>query len=90
MIRRFSLVIAGALMSATAMSIIYSSVAPAEAANETTYRELAIFGEVLERVRAQYVTPPTDDKLIENAINGMLSSVVSRPAFQLYERQRRQ
>lgn len=81
MIRRFSFVIAGALMSATALSIIYSSVAPAEAANEATYRELAIFVEVLERVRAQYVTPPKDDRLIENAINGMLSSLDPHSSF---------
>ncbi len=26
-------------------------------------------------MRAQYVTPPAEDKLIENAINGMLSSL---------------
>lgn len=81
MIRRFSLVLAGALMSASAMSLIYSSVAPAEAASEATYKELATFGEVLERVRAQYVTPPTDDELIENAINGMLSSLDPHSSF---------
>ncbi len=34
-----------------------------------------VFGDVFERVRAQYVTPPAEDKLIENAINGMLSSL---------------
>ena len=30
---------------------------------------------MLERVRADYVDPVTDEKLIENAINGMLSSL---------------
>ncbi|MBB4282615.1 S41 family peptidase [Agrobacterium radiobacter] len=81
MIRKFYLVLSSALMGATAMSIIYSSVTSAEAANENTYKELAIFGEVLERVRAQYVTPPKDDQLIENAINGMLSSLDPHSSF---------
>ncbi len=75
MIRRASLVLVGALMGATAMGVVYSATIPAVAANSSTYRELAIFGDVFERVRAQYVTPPQDDKLIENAINGMLHSL---------------
>ena len=62
-------------MGATAMSAIYSVTVPAEAAGASTYRELSIFGDVFERVRAQYVTPPKEDQLIENAINGMLSSL---------------
>ncbi len=40
-----------------------------------TYKQLALFSDVLERVRADYVDPVTDDKLIETAINGMLSSL---------------
>ncbi len=36
------------------------------------YRELHVFGEVLERVRTDYVDKPDDAKLIESAINGML------------------
>ena len=75
MIRRASLVIVGALMGATAMSVINTATLPAEAAGSTTYRELSIFGDVFERVRAQYVTPPKEDQLIENAINGMLTSL---------------
>jgi carboxyl-terminal processing protease len=62
-------------MGATAMSAVYSLTVPAEAAGASTYRELSIFGDVFERVRAQYVTPPKEDQLIENAINGMLSSL---------------
>ncbi|SIR22732.1 carboxyl-terminal processing protease [Rhizobium sp. RU35A] len=75
MIRRASLVIVGALLGATAMSVVYSAGVPAQAAGSSTYRELSIFGDVFERVRAQYVTPPDEQKLIENAINGMLSSL---------------
>jgi len=75
MIRRASLVLVGALMGATAMSVIYTAVIPAQAAGGSTYKELSIFGDVFERVRAQYVTPPDEEKLVENAINGMLTSL---------------
>jgi len=37
-----------------------------------TYRLLALFGDVFERVRLDYVDPVSDRDLIENAINGML------------------
>lgn len=40
-----------------------------------TFKQLALFSDVLERVRADYVDPVTDDKLIENALNGMLSAL---------------
>ncbi len=40
-----------------------------------TYEQLNLFGEVFERVRAQYVDPVTDQQLIEYALNGMLSNL---------------
>jgi carboxyl-terminal processing protease len=45
----------------------------ADASN--TFKQLTLFSDVLERVRADYVDPVTDDKLIETALNGMLSSL---------------
>ena len=47
----------------------------ARAAAADTYRQLNLFGDVFERVRADYVETPDDDKLIESAINGMLTSL---------------
>jgi carboxyl-terminal processing protease len=81
MIRKASLLLIGGLMGATAMSVIYSASIPAQAAGPSTYKELSIFGDVFERVRAQYVTPPDDQKLVENAINGMLSSLDPHSSF---------
>jgi carboxyl-terminal processing protease len=76
MIRRMSLLLAGALMGASAMSLVHGGAGTsANAAGSETYRQLAIFGDIFERVRAQYVTEPEDAKLIENAINGMLTSL---------------
>jgi carboxyl-terminal processing protease len=43
--------------------------------NSDTYRQLNLFGDVFERVRADYVEQTDDKELIENAINGMLSSL---------------
>ena len=40
-----------------------------------TYRLLNLFGDVFERVRAEYVEPINDREAIENAINGMLTGL---------------
>jgi carboxyl-terminal processing protease len=40
-----------------------------------TYKQLNLFGEVFERVRAEYVDDVSDDTLVESAINGMLTSL---------------
>jgi carboxyl-terminal processing protease len=74
--RKLSLLFAGALMGASAMSLVYGTPgSAANAAGSETYKQLAIFGDIFERVRAQYVTPPDDKSLVENAINGMLASL---------------
>ncbi len=49
--------------------------ASAKAAAADTYRQLNLFGDVFERVRADYVEKPEDSKLIETAINGMLAGL---------------
>ncbi len=77
MIRRLTLLMAGALMGATAMVVVQGALptTAAEAAGTDTYKQLSIFGDIFERVRGQYVTPPDDKKLVESAINGMLTSL---------------
>jgi carboxyl-terminal processing protease len=40
-----------------------------------TYRLLSLFGDVFERIRAEYVDPVNDREVIEAAINGMLTSL---------------
>ncbi len=51
-----------------------ASDAPATGHAET-YRLLTLFGDVFERVRADYVQPVTDRDLINNALNGMLTGL---------------
>ena len=46
-----------------------------KAALSDTYKKLNLFGEVFERVRADYVEKPDDSKLVESSINGMLAGL---------------
>ncbi len=52
-----------------------SSQGRVEGTNKDTYRYLTLFADVLERTRADYVDEVTDEKMVENAINGMLVSL---------------
>jgi len=42
---------------------------------QDTYHLLTLFGEVFEKVRADYVAPVKDRDLVDNALNGMVSSL---------------
>ena len=53
----------------------------AKAAVDDTYRQLNLFGDVFERVRADYVEKPDDSKLIGSAINGMVTGLDPHSAY---------
>src|SRR3981189_696652 len=80
MMRKTFLVLMGATAGAamtlfahqSPMSAVGSS---AKAAGADTYRQLSLFGDIFERVRAHYVEKPDDAKLVESAINGMLNGL---------------
>jgi carboxyl-terminal processing protease len=80
MMRKTSLLFLGAMagaaitMMATQPQVIFSGTS-AKAAASDTYRQLNLFGDVFERVRADYVDKPDDSKLVESAINGMLAGL---------------
>lgn len=42
---------------------------------KSTYEQLDLFGDIFERIRSAYVEPVDEGKLIESAINGMLTSL---------------
>lgn len=71
----FSGALLGAAASFAAMNGALQPVASANGAVSDTYRQLNLFGDVFERVRAEYVEKPNDEQLIETAINGMLTSL---------------
>ena len=85
MMRKTSLIFLGALVCVVATllltqppTLLMGSAARAAASDTAasdTYRELDLFGDVFERVRADYVEKPDDSKLVESAINGMLAGL---------------
>src|SRR5947208_12567729 len=71
-IRMIGMAFAGAV-SATVMWHAFD--AATAASNADTYKQLNLFGGLVDRVRSDYVEQPNDEKLIESAINGMLSAL---------------
>ncbi len=80
MMRKTTLIFLGALAGA-AVTLVATQPrtlligSSAKAAASDTYRQLNLFGDVFERVRADYVDKPDDSKLVESAINGMLAGL---------------
>src|SRR5450830_132573 len=80
MMRKTSLILLGAAAGAAMTLLVVQPRtimigASAKAAVADTYRQLNLFGDVFERVRADYVEKPDDSKLIDTAINGMLAGL---------------
>ncbi len=79
MMRKISLLMVGALMGAGAAVVVTQSplftTTRAVAASAETYRQLNLFGDVFEKIRGDYVDVPDESKLVESAINGMLTSL---------------
>jgi carboxyl-terminal processing protease len=68
----------GILAAVVAVVVLFSlrqDVGAATANSTETYKQLNLFGEVFERVRAEYVDDVSDNSLVESAINGMLTSL---------------
>ncbi len=72
--------VAAALVVAYGLALSAPSVL-AQGNTSETYRQLNLFGEVFERVRADYVEDVQDRKLIEDAINGMLTALDPHSSF---------
>ncbi len=71
-LRSTSLLAAGAVSATLLIQVFNGATA---ATNSETYKLLNLFGDVFDRVRADYVEPPNEKKMIEAAINGMLASL---------------
>lgn len=63
------------LSLSTAISVQASEQRTAGSTSSDTYKQLNLFGDVFERVRAEYVEEVEDKVLIEHALNGMLSNL---------------
>lgn len=76
---KFPFLSLGAAIGAGAVLMISQGPAPmlrqAVAGASETYRQLNLFGDVFEKVRAGSVDKPDESKLIQSAIEGMLASL---------------
>jgi carboxyl-terminal processing protease len=77
-VRNVGLVAAGAVSGVLAWHAF--GVADA-ASNANTYKQLNLFGDVFDRVRADYVEEPDEAAMVEAAINGMLASLDPHSSF---------
>ena len=69
-------IIGGTLAGAIMTTQIAAPLISQEAERTTNfYEQLDLFGDIFERIRANYVEPVDEEKLIEAAINGMLTSL---------------
>ena len=79
MVRKFRFALLGllilAVIAAGATMVGLAQSAPASEGNSALYEDLNLFGAVLARIRSNYVEKPDDNKLIEDAINGMLMAL---------------
>ena len=77
--RKFTVLMIGALAGAGSATVVSQtgllSSTSAVAASAETYRQLSLFGDVFEKIRSDYVEKPDEAKLIESAVNGMLTSL---------------
>lgn len=79
MMRKISLLLSGVALGAAVAVVGFEArvltTSSAVAASTETYRQLNLFGDVFEKVRSDYVEKPEESKLVESAINGMLTSL---------------
>src|SRR5258708_8971369 len=64
-----------AVVATVVLRLLRQDVGAASPNSAETYKQLNLFGEVFERVRAEYVEDVSDNSLVESAINGMLTSL---------------
>jgi carboxyl-terminal processing protease len=79
MMRKLSILMVGVVFGAGVATVATQtrllSATSAIAAASDTYRQLNLFGDVFEKIRSDYVEKPDEAKLIETAINGMLTGL---------------
>lgn len=86
---RTVLVLAIGFILGTLVSVTSGVLANREEPAELPYEQARILAEVLERVRQTYVEPVSDEKLMEDAVRGMLSGLDDYSAFLDAEEYRR-
>ena len=81
---RYGLLIGTAFVAGAALAPRLSSLGMAFAQDSSRtdmYQMLKVFGDVMQRVRGEYVDPVDDKELIENAINGALTGLDAHSSY---------
>ncbi len=75
--KRFVMAAIGGTLAGALLTTQIAGPLIAQESKKTTnvYEQLDLFGDIFERIRSQYVEPVDEAKLIEAAINGMLTSL---------------
>lgn len=75
--KKIALAAFGGILSGAVLTTQVAGPLLAQEAEKTTsiYEQLDLFGDIFERIRAQYVEEVDTEKLVEAAINGMLTSL---------------
>ena len=81
--RRYIVAAIAGIMAGVLISTQWAGplIAQEDTRNRSVYQQLDLFGDVFERIRAQYVTEVDTGDLIRAAINGMLSSLDPHSSF---------
>jgi carboxyl-terminal processing protease len=75
---RSGLMLSGIFMAGLALGTVAQPLSRAmgqAAPDNSTYQQLSLFGDILTQVKQNYVVDPPADKLIYNAVNGMLAGL---------------
>jgi carboxyl-terminal processing protease len=73
---KLALAAAGGVLAGVVLTSQVGPLIAEEAGKDSSvYEQLDLFGNIFERIRGQYVEPVDTEKLIEAAINGMLTSL---------------
>jgi carboxyl-terminal processing protease len=77
LLKKFALAAVGGTLAGVVLTTQVAGPLLAQEAEKTTsvYEQLDLFGDIFERIRAQYVEEVDTEKLVEAAINGMLTSL---------------
>ena len=77
MIKKFILAAAGGALASVIVTTQVAGPLIAQEADRkaSVYEQLDLFGDIFERIRAQYVEEVDEEELLEAAINGMLTSL---------------